>query len=88
MAYAITNPPKALVTGMGEGQPSLWVYTSTDAHAAVAGSGYFTNGSDLGLRIGDLILVSKSNATIGTTIHYVTAVAAGGAATVASATLA
>jgi hypothetical protein len=34
------------------------------------------------------VLVSKSTATIGTTVHYVTAVTAGGAATIAPAILA
>ena len=88
MAYATTNPPKLLVPGMGSGQPSLWVYTSTDVHTDVDASGYFTNGSDLGLRVGDIMFVSKSNATIGTTLHYVQTVTDGGAATIAAAILA
>ncbi len=88
MAYATSNPPKQLVTGMGSGQPSLWVYTSTDVHTDVDATGYFTNGSNLGLRVGDVMLVSKSDATIGTTLHYVTTVTAGGAATIAPAILA
>lgn len=88
MAYATSNPPKLLVPGMGGGQPSLWVYTSTDIHTDVDASGYFTDGADLGLKVGDVMFVSKSDATIGTTIHYVSVVAAGGAATVAAAILA
>lgn len=87
MAYSTANPPKQLVTGMGSGQPSLWVYTSTDVHTDVDAAGYFTDGSDLGLRVGDVMLVSKSDATIGTTIHYVSTVTAGGAASVAPAIL-
>lgn len=88
MAYVTTNAPKQLVTGMGSGQPSLWVYTSTDIHTDVDAADYFTNGDDLGLRVGDVMMVSKSDATIGTTLHYVSVVTAGGAATVASAILA
>lgn len=88
MAYATSNPPKLLVPGMGSGQPSLWVYTSTDVHTAVAAADYFSNGDALGLKVGDIVLVSKSTATIGTTVHYVSAVTAGGAATVAAAILA
>ena len=88
MAYATTNPPKQMVTGMGSGQPSLWVYTSTDIHTDVDAADYFSNGDDLGMRVGDVMFVSKSDATIGTTIHYVSAVTAGGAATVAGAILA
>ncbi len=87
MAYVTTNPPICLVSGMGS-QPSLWVYTSTDIHTDVDASGYFTDGDALGLKVGDVMLVSKSSATIGTTIHYVQTVTAGGAATVAAAILA
>ena len=87
MSYATTNPPKQLVSGMGTGQPSLWVYTSTDVHTDVDAADYFSNGSDLGMRVGDVMFVSKSSATIGTTIHYVQTVTAGGAATVAAAIL-
>lgn len=88
MAYATTNPPKLLVAGMGSGQPALWVYTSTDVHTDVDAADYFSNGAALGLRVGDVMLVSKSSATIGTTVHYVTTVTAGGAATIAAAILA
>lgn len=88
MAYVTTNPPKLMVPSVGSGQPALWVYTSTDIHTDVDASGYFTNGSDLGLRVGDIMFVSKSSATIGTTVHYVQTVTAGGAATVALAILA
>ena len=88
MAYATSNPPKLLVGGMGDGQPSLWVYASTDVHTDVDAADYFSNGDDLGMKVGDLVLVSKTSATIGTTIHYVSAVTAGGAATVAAAILA
>jgi hypothetical protein len=42
--------------GIG-GSPSIWVYSSADAHASVDASGYFTNGYDLGMRDGDLAFV-------------------------------
>lgn len=87
MAYSTSNPPKLLVTGMGEG-PSMWVYTSTDVHTDVDATDYFSNGSDVGLAVGDIMIVAKSDATIGATLHYVSAVTAGGAATVAAAILA
>lgn len=88
MAYATSNPPKQITRGIGAGCPSLWVYTSTDVHTAVAAADYFSNGSALGLRVGDVMLVSKSSATIGTTMHYVSVVTADGAASIASAILA
>lgn len=88
MAYSTSNPPKLMVPSMGTGQPALWVYTSTDIHTDVDAAGYFTNGDALGLRVGDIMFVSKSDATIGTTVHYVTTVTAGGAASIAPAILA
>lgn len=88
MAYSTSNPPKLVVPGMGTSGVSLWAYASTDVHTDVDATGYFSNGKDLGMRVGDLVFVSKTNATIGTTIHYVSAVAADGSATVASAILA
>lgn len=87
MAYATSNPPTQLVAGIGS-QPSLWVYNSEDVHTDVDASGYFTNGDALGMKVGDHMLVGKTTATIGSTLHYVTTVTAGGAATVAAAILA
>ncbi|MBP5059133.1 hypothetical protein [Pseudomonas chlororaphis] len=87
MAYVTTNPPKLLVPRMGTGT-AMWAYTSTDVHTDVDATDYFTNGDALGLKVGDVMVVSKSTATIGTTIHYVQTVTAGGAATIAAAILA
>lgn len=87
MAYATSNPPICTFAGMGGGS-QLWTYTSTDVHTDVDATGYFTNGSALGMRVGDIVFVSKSSATIGTTVHYVGTVTAGGAATVIVAILA
>lgn len=88
MAYATSNPPICLVPGPGGGGPALWVYNSTDVHTDVDASGYFTNGDALGMNVGDHVLVGKSSATIGSTLHYVQTVTAGGAATIAPAILA
>lgn len=87
MAYATTNPPQCLVPRMGSGK-ALWVYTHTDIHTDVDAADYFSNGAALGMKVGDVMFVSKSDATIGTTVHYVTTVTAGGAATIAPAILA
>lgn len=86
MAYSTSNPPECIAQGIAG--PSLWSYTHTDIHTDVDAADYFTNGDALGLKVGDVMLVSKSDATIGTTIHYVSAVTAGGAATIAPAILA
>lgn len=87
MAYSTSNPPIALTARIGSA-PTLWAYTSTDVHTDVDATDYFSDGDDLGMKVGDIVMVSKSSATIGTTIHYVSAVTSGGAATVAAAILA
>jgi lipid-binding SYLF domain-containing protein len=87
MAYATTNPPQLLVQGMGDGL-SLWSYASTDVHTDVDATDYFSNGDALGMKVNDTVIVTKTSATVGATIHTVTAVTAGGAATVAAAILA
>lgn len=87
MSYATTNPPVCMVNRFGAG-PAIWMYNSTDVHTDVDATDYFSNGDDLGMQVGDVVIVGKTSATIGTTIHYVTTVTAGGAATVAAAILA
>jgi len=87
MAYSVTIPPVQVASAYGGG-PALWIYNSVDVHTTVDDVGYFTNGSDLGMKVGDMVLVGKTTATIGATIHYVSTVTAGGAASVESAILA
>lgn len=86
MAYA-TAGLKLAVAGMG-GAPNIWTYISTDVHTDVDAADYFSDGDARGMVVGDAVLVGKSSATIGYTIHYVQTVTAGGAATVAAAILA
>lgn len=62
--------PILLVPRVGSGV-ALWVYKSTDVHTDVDEAGYFTNGAALGLKAGDVMIVLKSSATLGATIHYV-----------------
>jgi lipid-binding SYLF domain-containing protein len=64
------------------------MYTSTDVHTDVDAADYFSNGDALGMQVGDVVIVSKSSATIGSTLHYVSTVTAGGAASVEAAILA
>lgn len=87
MAYATTLPPLCIGGGLGAG-PQLWIYNSEDVHTDVDATGYFTNGDALGMKVGDHVIVGKTTATIGSTLHYVTTVTAGGAATVSPAILA
>lgn len=56
MAYATTNPPKQVEQGIGAA-PSMWMYSSADAHGTVIGAGYFTNGAALGIKANDVMVV-------------------------------
>lgn len=86
MPYATTNPPQLVMQPIAG--RAVWTYTHTDVHTDVDASDYFSNGSALGMKVGDIVIVSKSDATIGSTVHYVSTVTAGGAATIAPAILA
>lgn len=85
MAYVTTNPPVKIA---GSTSYTLWKYTSEDVHTDVDATDYFSDGSALGMKVGDNVIVNKSTATVGATLHYVSAVTAGGAATIAPAILA
>ena len=74
MTYA-TEGLKLLAPGI-DSQPSIWTYVSTDIHTSVDLDGYFTDGAARGLKVGDVVFVGKSSATIGYTIHYVETVTA------------
>lgn len=68
MSYSSTNPP-ALVTQRIAGGPALWIYKSTDDSSIDAlGSGYFTNGEALGMKVGDFVLAISN--TAGTTVQF------------------
>jgi hypothetical protein len=87
MAYSTSLPPKLAVPRMGGGN-ALWIYSSEDIHTDVDAADYFSNGDALGMEVNDVVIVVKTTATIGATLHVVTAVTAGGAATVSAAILA
>ena len=86
MTYAASGL-KQITRSIGDG-PALWYYSSTDVHTDVDESGYFSNGDAMGMKVGDIVIVYKTSATIGATLHVVTTVTAGGAATIAPAILA
>lgn len=62
MAYATSNPPMLVAKGIGASR-KFFIYTSTDAVTDVRVAGYFTNGWDLGMRAGDIVLVLDNNAS-------------------------
>lgn len=81
MAYATTNPPHVLVPSLGGKGPAVWGYESADARATVNGADYFTDGDALGMKVGDVVLVYDTGTPL-TSVHFVAAVTAGGAADV------
>jgi len=86
MAYSTAIPPQCVTSRMGGGL-ALWLYASEDVHTDVDASDYFSNGHALGMKVNDTVIVTKTTATVGATLHTVTAVTAGGAATVSAAIL-
>lgn len=59
--YSTSNPPRLVaqpIAGL-----RMWQYTSDDAVTAVRVSGYFTNGYDLGMRQGDIVVVLDNDAS-------------------------
>ena len=70
MAYSTANPPQmilqiALTTGR-----SMFLYESTDPHTDVDAVGYFTDGTKHGMKLGDIVIVRKTD-TGATTLHSV-----------------
>lgn len=84
--YSTSNPPALMIQRIGAG-PAFWTYSSTDDDATVNGSGYITNATDLGLRVGDMVYVWDATTPKGSQ-HYVASISAAGAATLAFAAVA
>lgn len=80
MAYAAAELNLAI--SLPGGGPNLWIYENSadDGVATVRGAGYFTDGDDKGMEVGDFV-VSNGAAGVGQ-VYKVSAVTAGGAATV------
>lgn len=76
MTYSTSNPPRLLGGSLENTAPNLWTYSSADAAATVAGANYFTNGGDLGMKVGDIVFVEDTATPLGTT-HRVNTVATG-----------
>ena len=83
MAYAVTLPP-ALIVAPIAGAGRLWLYRSLDVATDVDAVGYFTNGDELGMKVGDIVIVTDTDAPNVTTLHRVITATAGGAVTVST----
>lgn len=85
MAYVPANLSK--IAG-GVGGPALWYLTGTDIHTDADAADFISDGSNKGMKVGDILIYRKSSATIGATLHTVETVTSGGAATLSPAILA
>jgi lipid-binding SYLF domain-containing protein len=82
MAYSTGNPPALIAQGLG-GYGKQWMYvTAADAAGAIDAADFITNGSDLGMKVSESVIVVDT-ATPLTTFHRVESVTAGGAADLA-----
>lgn len=77
MAYSRDNLTTVSFEPLG-GDFKMWSYRSTDATATVAGAGYISDALKMGMKVGDLVIVSKTD-TNAVTFHRVTAVSSSGA---------
>ena len=79
MAYDTANPP-ALVSRapLGGSSPQTWVYRSTHTGAETDAANFITNALDLGMSVGDIVIVSGSTTYLQTS-HTVMAVTTAGA---------
>lgn len=80
MAYT-TATMRLMIPGIGAA-PSVWLYTTTDAHTDVDAAGYFSDGASIGLKANDVVIVVDTDS--GTcTIHSAASATAINAATLA-----
>jgi hypothetical protein len=65
MAYSTSNPPKLLTPSFTNvsGEVGIWTYASTDAATDIDVPGYFTNAKALGIKAGDVILATDTDAS-------------------------
>jgi len=93
MSYDTSNPPREIVNYGFSTPGHVWLYESTDEHTDVDADGYFTDAGRIGMKVGDIVIVRKTD-TGATTLHSVTALVTGAgydpekAATVSAAVLA
>ena len=85
MAY-VTAQLNLMAPAMGGGN-AIWMLTGTDVHTDADAADFISDGSAKGLKVNDIVIYVKTTATVGATLHSVSAVTAGGAATLTAAIL-
>lgn len=78
MAYS--SDDLQCLTSNINGTFNLWLYRGTDTAADVDASGYFTDGEDRGMQLGDIVIQVEPDGT-GASIQRVSAISSAGAAT-------
>lgn len=63
MAYSTSTPPKLLLQAIAHKGPAIWTYENTDAATVVRFTGYITNGGALGMKVNDILLYTKTDAS-------------------------
>ena len=86
MAY-VSAQNNLVTNGVGDA-PSIWLMYGTDVHTDADAADFISDGDAKGMKVNDVVIYVKTTATIGATLHVVTAVTSGGAATMAAAILA
>lgn len=86
MAYVSAQLNK-VTSGIGSAQ-ELWLMSGTDVHTDVDAADFISDGDAKGLKVSDVVIYVKTTATVGATLHSVSSVTAGGAATLTPAILA
>lgn len=85
MSYSSTNGPYMVVGKLGGGPGNLWFYNSTHTVAVTSSGSFFTNGSALGMKVGDRIHtveLTTAGAYTGHALGVISSVASSSAATV------
>jgi hypothetical protein len=83
MAYSTSAPPRLVLPSFtnASGETATWDYSSTDAGTSVDASGYITNAKTLGMKVGDLVRVTDTDASpVIVTQHRVVAINTDGSA--------
>jgi hypothetical protein len=79
MAYSTSNPPRLIAQGIAAGRE--WLYQSSDPSTTVDDTDYFSNGYNLGMRVGDK-LTSVVSSSYNTSIGAVSVASSSGPCTV------
>lgn len=61
--YSTSAPPKLVVQSLGGSGPSIWTLTGVDADTTVRVSGYITDGGARGMKVGDIVFYTKTDAS-------------------------